>query len=105
MSNIYFSSLHLNASILFKSHESYAFRTPGIGLFLLLFKSNSKLIYICTDLHHLRKGDYDNNLYILKVLFLKIIKLIEKIIWERADFILFNRNDDALLLTGCRVWF
>ena len=64
-------------------------------MLLLIFKKNSKLVYVSTDLHHQREGDYDDNLKILKRIFLRITESIEKLIWKRVDLIFYNREDEA----------
>lgn len=95
LSNINFKSLKVHIKTFFNSNEAFAFRSLGVGLLLLIFKKNSKLVYVSTDLHHQREGDYDDNLKILKRIFLRITESIEKLIWKRVDLIFYNREDEA----------
>lgn len=74
---------------------TYVFKRIGVGLIISLFSRKSKLIYIVTDLHFKRAGDYTGSYKALSSVFLGLLKKIEIYLWSRSSYVLYNRQDEA----------
>ncbi len=80
---------------LYEQRHPIAVKRIGLAALVLLFAPHRRLIYVATDLHYKRIGDYDEYFRLLRKLFLAIIKKLEIAIWRRSALIFYNREDEA----------